>query len=121
MAEVQKEWRPCPICGALVQDTYIFNDGMDWTGHHRGERTDRIILGQCTSCKPIEIQYKPMCLNCKSYSEGCCKNRETVGSISDFFDIPTPFLPIKDPTKRCDKYQKNMCVVLNNIIKLKEI
>jgi hypothetical protein len=89
------------------------------------------ILNENGICPNSAQHFKPMCLNCEycQYTEQHClcmndENREdAINRIKASFeggyevkDVILEPLPLKEPTKKCKRYNPNNTLILNTLI-----
>lgn len=103
----------CLFCGMPLNGKIVEDDGYDWLGHHRGKFTSNTYIERC-NCPLGQLvrkmpSIKPMCKNCKWYSDGCCTNQkeiETVKKIIGNFEIWNDAeLSVKNDTVACKNHE----------------
>ena len=91
METLKTSKRICLFCGKEREIEIFEEDGMDWLGHHRGQKGSRIVDDGC-DCLFGRIEHdkqeiKKMCRNCEFYTVGNCVNEDMVKEVSSFFSI----------------------------------
>ena len=110
METVTKKKRTCPFCGEVIEYKSVYEDGLDWMGHHRGH-SKSYTVGD-TKCKCEQLPFRMMCINCTFYDVGTCNNKNVVSNIKRSiknlpFDIDINQDNIKDITSYCSEWELN--------------
>lgn len=103
----------CLFCGRPLNGKTVEDDGYDWLGHHRGKFASNAHIEKC-NCPFGQLvrkmpPIKPMCKNCKWYSNGKCTNPKEIEVVKEiignFKFWSTNGLSVKNETVACGYHE----------------